>query len=84
MTVLASLLSIVAALCVYLTSAKQTLRASALAPYWRLVGLALAIVGFVVWARAISIPAALFASVTCWMAGFVLPPYIGWGLRKRC
>jgi hypothetical protein len=84
MILLASLLSMLAALCVYLTSTKQQLRAAPLAPAWRFVGLALAIVGFVAWARAISVPAAICASLTCWMAGFVLPPYIAWGLRTRC
>lgn len=84
MTLLASVLSILAAVCVYLASAKQTLRATPLAPVWRFVGLALAIAGFLIWSRAISVPAAIFASLTCWMAGFVLPPYIGWGLRTRC
>jgi hypothetical protein len=84
MTFLASLLSILAAVCVYLTSNQQRLRAVPLASPWRFVGLALAVIGFVVWARAISVPAAICASLTCWMAGFVLPPYIAWGLRTRC
>lgn len=84
MTLLASVLSLLAALCVYLTSSQQRLRAAPLARTWRFAGLALAIVGFVAWARAISIPAAIFASLTCWMAAFVLLPYVGWSLRERC
>ena len=80
MTLLACLLSIFAALCVYLTSAKQRLRTSPLRTRWRLVGTALAIAGFVIWARAISVPAAIFASLTTWMAAFVALPYIAWGV----
>jgi hypothetical protein len=84
MTLLASVLSLLAALCVYLTSSKQCLRASPLAPGWRFGGIALAIIGFVAWTQAISIPAAIFASLTCWMAAFVILPYVGWSLRPRC
>ena len=84
MTLLACLMSILAALCLYLTSSQQRVRAAPLASPWRYVGVALAIAGLVVWARAISVPAAIFASLTCWMVAFVLLPYIAWGLRPRC
>jgi hypothetical protein len=82
MTLLACLLSIFAALCVYLTSDRQRLRAAPLDPRWRLAAAALAIAGLVIWARAISVPAAIFASLTSWMTAFVLLPYIAWARTR--
>jgi hypothetical protein len=82
MTFLACLLSILAALCVYFTSSKQRLRAAPLGTRWRFAGAALAIAGIVIWARAISVPAAILASLTTWMTAFVLLPYIAWAAGR--
>ena len=81
MSFLACLLSVVAAVCVYLTASQQSLRSTPLDSRWRIVGVVLAVVGCVLWARVISTPSAVFASMSTLMTVWVLLPYIGWRLN---
>ena len=81
MSFFACLLSVAAAVCVYLTANNQNLRSTPLPARWRIVGVVLGVLGCVLWTRVISTPSAVFASVSTLMTVWVLLPYLGWRLN---
>ena len=78
MSLLACLLSALAPICVYLSSAEQRITQAPLPRVWRSIGFALTAAGVFLWATTVSTPAALFASASMWATAYVVLPYISW------
>ena len=78
MTLLACVVSAVAALCVYLASGQQRLTRTKFHWSWRVGGLVLGVLGIWLWTSTASVAASIFAALTVWMTAFVVLPYISW------
>lgn len=83
MTLLACLISAIAALCVYLPSPHQRLFRAQFGRGWRAAGLALGVAGIGLWMVDIGPVAAMFASLSVWMTAWVLLPYLSWARGAR-
>jgi hypothetical protein len=78
MSFLACLVSALAPVCVYLSSAEQRITQVPLPPVWRSIGFLLTAVGLFLWTTTVSTPAALFASASMWATAYAVLPYISW------
>jgi len=78
MSFLACLVSALAPLCVYLSSAEQRITQAPLPRVWRTIGFVLAGAGVLLWSTMVSTPAAFFASGSMWATAYVVLPYISW------
>src|SRR5262245_20723097 len=78
MSVLACLVSALAPLCVYLSSAEQRITQATLPRIWNSIGFLLTAAGLFLWTNAVSTHAALFASASMWATAYAVLPYISW------
>jgi hypothetical protein len=78
MSLLACLVSALAPVCVYLSSAEQRITQAPLPPVWRSIGFALTAAGVFLWTTIVSTPAAFFASASMWATAYAVLPYISW------
>lgn len=78
MSVLACLISVLAPVCVYLSSAEQRITQAPLPRVWRTIGFVLAGAGVLLWSTTVSTPAAFFASASMWATAYAVLPYISW------
>lgn len=76
--VLACVVSTLAPLCVYLSSAEQRITEAPLHRVWKSVGFVLGGAGVLLWSITVSTPAAFFASASVWATAYVVLPYISW------
>lgn len=75
---LACLVSALAPVCVYLSSAEQRITQAPLHRMWRAIGFVLAGAGVLLWSTSVGTPAAFFASASMWATAYVVLPYISW------
>ena len=78
MSVLACLLSALAPVCVYLSSAEQRITQAPLHRVWRTIGFVMAGAGVLLWSATVSTPTAFFASASMWATAYAVLPYISW------
>jgi hypothetical protein len=78
MSFFACLVSALAPVCVYLSSAEQRITQAPLPRVWKSVGFLLTAAGLFLWTNTIGTPAALFASASMWATAYVVLPYISW------
>jgi FtsH-binding integral membrane protein len=78
MSLLACLVSALAPVCVYLSSAEQRITQAPLHRVWRAIGFMLSGAGVLLWSTSVSTPAAFFASGSMWATAYVVLPYISW------